>query len=315
MRLVHASLVAAMLSVTACASAPPADTDPPIEGLAAAQAGVGTAAGPAQPEARRGGLFGLFAGPPAPEDQPPTPSGDDPETGTATETSTTETTEIAETGTTTPPPMLSTDTPPAKPGFLARMFGGGKSRGDKPETAGGGGLISAAHAATAPAETLLADPARPAPFGQVATACGLSERDLGRPVASAPPEGRAKYQLHDPLPETTGPRAQYITGFRDHCARQITGAMVMFGAPGLHEAERYDPQNTKPYSVTDTRYEALKARLCGVKRGVPCPADRTEKLRKSVSFIIVYPSFADTTEWFELLVADGRLEAAGMEAR
>ncbi|NCO20840.1 MAG: hypothetical protein GW905_02245 [Rhodobacterales bacterium] len=264
----------------AVAEAEPADTDN-------ADAGIPTpdiAAGPVQP--RRGGLLGLFARN-APEPDSAAPQDQDEQNPE-------------------PAPVPDTEEPTEPP--RRGLFGlFGAVRAADPESA-----ISGAASATPATSVPLRDVTAVLPFGQVATVCGVAARDLGDPVAQSPRDGRAQWQLYDSAPSSTGPRTQYVTGFRDRCARQITGAMVLFGSADVHETTRYARTNTQPYTSTDDAYETVKSRLCGVRQGVPCPSDRTGRLEKAVSFVTVYPAFGSTGEWYELLLVDGRLEAAAM---
>lgn len=210
-----------------------------------------------------------------------------------------------------PPETGTGDGTDAAEGSLATA-----NRPDTPATAPGPGrgLLGLFRGARAPADAVT--PGTEIAFGEVAAVCGLSSADLGAAVDQTPKEdGPVRWQLHDPLPQSTGPRSQYITGFRDRCARQVTGAMVMFGTAGVHEATRYDSANTRPYSDTDTAYEQVKTRLCGVRPGVPCPSDRLERLNDAVSFVTVYPAFGTTSDWFELLLVNGELEASAMSGR
>lgn len=273
--------IAALLLLTACGapsggvSIPAAD--PPVQGLAADQAGLDAEGNP---------ILTSDA-----------PQG--------------EVTEEADAGAISLAPV-----PAAKPPRrgLAALFGGGRSRGDAPAKSGGFSLFGAANAAQGPGSGNSLPEGTVAPFGAVATACGLSARDLGTAVDTSPKDGRAQWTLHDPIPNSTGPRTHYITGFKDRCARQITGALVLFGDPVVHEAPHYSGSTHSPESAADVAYETVKSRICGVRPGTPCPADRIEKLRKSVSFVSVYPSFGSSGEWFEMLLVNGQLAASGMSA-
>ncbi|WP_099826787.1 hypothetical protein [Oceaniglobus indicus] len=156
------------------------------------------------------------------------------------------------------------------------------------------------------------DPGTVLPFGQVASVCGVSPRNLGVEVDEAPREGRARFNLIDTAPDSTAARTQFITGFSDRCARQFTGALVLFGSSEVHETTRYAQDNSNPYSATDDAYEAVKAKVCGVRRNVPCPADRRDRLNREVVFVTIYPRFGADGQWFELMLSDGALVAQGM---
>lgn len=142
------------------------------------------------------------------------------------------------------------------------------------------------------------------PFGEVVTVCGLSRKDMGTEVARS-----ATYRLYDTNPTSTAPRPQFIAGFKDNCARQFTASLAMFGASDVHEATRYNPLNTNPYSETDKAYETVKVRLCGVARGKPCPPSKARRLARNSAFVSVYRGFGDNGEWLEMFLHDGKLNA------
>ena len=150
------------------------------------------------------------------------------------------------------------------------------------------------------------------PFGEVASACGIMAASSAAEVDHFPKSGRPLWRLYDTDPGSTGPRTQYITGFRDGCARQITGALVLFGTPAVHEVTRYDPTNKAPYSATDLAYEPVKARICGVPRRVPCPSDRLDRLERRLTFVTIYPEFGSTGMRYELLLDQGALMAGAV---
>lgn len=145
----------------------------------------------------------------------------------------------------------------------------------------------------------------PLPFGEVLQVCGVKQRDMGTAVARS--QGSGTYRLFDTSPTSTQPRTQYLTGFKDGCARQFTGSLALFGAPVVHEATRYDRANTTPYSATDAAYEKIKNRICGVSRGQPCPDARSDILERQAAFVTVYPSFGGTNEWLEIFLHKGQL--------
>jgi len=266
-----AAVLALALALSACIGQPAAEAPP--EDIATVAEAEGLTADPA-PAAPRRGLLALLRGGPA---DPAAPVADAPEeVGVPAEA---QTEGEAEAG-----------APPARSGGgLLALFGGGR-----------GGASGAA----------TVTPGAPLPFGEVGIACGLSARQMGREVDRFPREGRAVWRLYDSDPASTGPRPQYITGFADNCARQVSAALVTFGAPGVHEAHRYSAaMKGEPWSQADTRYEAIKGRICGVGRGVPCPAGRADRLERSVAFVSVYHRFGDSGRWLELLLHDGRLEA------
>ncbi|SER80781.1 hypothetical protein SAMN04490244_10356 [Tranquillimonas rosea] len=153
------------------------------------------------------------------------------------------------------------------------------------------------------------------PFGQVARACGVRGRNLGTEVSRAPEDGRAQYRLYDTAPGQTGPRTQYITGFDDNCPRRITAALVTFGSADVHETTRYETANTSPYSPTDDAYEDIKARVCGVRAGAACPADRSDRIAREAVFVSAYPRFGASNRRLELLLHGGDLVAEAASPR
>ncbi|WP_353474171.1 hypothetical protein PVT71_19765 [Salipiger sp. H15] len=145
------------------------------------------------------------------------------------------------------------------------------------------------------------------PFGEIARVCGVSERRLGVPVAQYP-ETRRGYVLYDSQPGTMAPRALYITGFGDGCARQVTGALALFGEPALHEQLRYGlAGRTLPTGPVDGAYEVVKAEVCGVPAGRPCGRAMT-RLARDTAFVSVYPAFGSSS-YVNLLLHDGRVVA------
>ncbi|MCP3968945.1 MAG: hypothetical protein GY717_01220 [Rhodobacteraceae bacterium] len=143
------------------------------------------------------------------------------------------------------------------------------------------------------------------PFGQVLRACGVKRSDMGKVVARTNSAGG--FKLHDPNPSSAEPRSQFLTGFRDGCARQFTASLALFGSPSVHEATRYNPLNTNPYTATDTAYEKIKNRICGVRKGEFCPDKRATRLEKAAAFVSIYRGFGDTGEWMEIFLHKGQL--------
>ncbi|MFA5580381.1 MAG: hypothetical protein WDA25_00345 [Paracoccaceae bacterium] len=145
-------------------------------------------------------------------------------------------------------------------------------------------------------------------FGEVARVCGLSDADLGHEVDRFPREGRPVWRMYDVAPDATAPRAKYITGFADGCARQVSASVALFGSPLVHESHRYsDAMADIPYSHAATAYEAIKSGICGVGRSTPCPPARMGAVERAVAFVSVYHRFGDTDRWLELLLHDGRI--------
>ncbi len=187
-------------------------------------------------------------------------------------------------------PAAAANAPPERRGWLF-----GRSRresADQPATAAVGG---------------------PPPFGAVFEACGVSKRQMGVEVARSP--GVGQYRLYDSEPSSLAPRAQFITGFKDGCARQFTASLALFGSAAVHEATRYNPLNTSPYSGTDIAYEKVKSRVCRVRRGEFCPQDKIDRLEREAAFVSVYRSFGTTGEWMELFLHKGQLVAHQTQGR
>lgn len=145
------------------------------------------------------------------------------------------------------------------------------------------------------------------PFGQIARVCGLRRSELGTEV-----DGGGGFKIYDTIPNSTAPRPFYITGFNDDCARTFTGAVVVTGDIETHEFVRYQGSNERiGYTSTDNAYEALKASVCRVGRGLPCGA-RADRLNSNTHFVTVYDFFGGTfsavpTEWAQILIHDGRV--------
>ena len=146
------------------------------------------------------------------------------------------------------------------------------------------------------------------PLGQLARACGVSGRALGRQVA-AYPENRPRYRLYDSAPGTAAAHSFYVTGFDDGCARRFTAALAVFGPPAMHEQLRYGlPATVQPYSTTDRAYETVKSRVCGVARKKPC-GGRIGRLEKDTVFLSIYERYGTASRWANLLLHDGAVMA------
>ncbi|MCA0998134.1 hypothetical protein [Alloyangia pacifica] len=145
------------------------------------------------------------------------------------------------------------------------------------------------------------------PYGEIARVCGVPDRQLGVPVAQYP-ENRRGYVLYDSRPGTTAARALYITGFDDGCARQVTGALALFGAPQLHEELRYGlAGQTLPSGPVEGAYETVKAEVCRVSSGKPCGRAMT-RLARDTAFLSVYPTFGSAS-YVNMLLHDGQVVA------
>ena len=194
----------------------------------------------------------------------------------------------------TPPTEVATaavdDQPATERGGLFGLFRGGA--GQRPRTG---------------PDAMDVEPGTVMPFGQIARVCGMGRSAMGTRVTQA-----AGFNLFDTIPNSTAPRPFYVTGFDDNCARTFTGAVVVAGDIETHEFVRYRPSNERiKYTETDNAYEALKASVCRVPRGVPC-GERTERLNRDTQFITVYNFFGGTfsavpTKWAQILVHDGEV--------
>jgi hypothetical protein len=145
------------------------------------------------------------------------------------------------------------------------------------------------------------------PFGQVVKACGLGKREMGTEVVRS--QGSGAFRLYDTAPSSTAPRAQFLTGFKDGCARQFTASLALFGSAEVHEATRYADSNKKPYSSTDEAYERIKTRVCGVRKGAFCPENKIDKLSRDTAFVSIYRTFGGNDAWLELFLNKGELVA------
>ncbi|WP_147125870.1 hypothetical protein [Shimia ponticola] len=151
------------------------------------------------------------------------------------------------------------------------------------------------------------------PYGALATICGVKPALMGEQVASYP-ERSPRYRIYDSAPGTLSLRTHYITGFKDGCARQFTAALALFGAPGGHEATRYQRSHKHiEMTRTDREYEALRARLCQAPVGSTCAERRFNRFEKSTVFVSVYERFGTNPRWADLLIHDGRVVAKDLK--
>lgn len=147
------------------------------------------------------------------------------------------------------------------------------------------------------------------PFGIVGISCELRPKDMGKRVDQFPSSGPAAWQIFDTDPTSTAPRTQFITGFKDGCARQVTAALILFGSSSLHEVHRYaKTRSDVSWSKADNNYETIKSKVCRVGRKTPCPSNKVDKLEKHMAFVSVYKQFGDAKGWLELLLHDGKME-------
>lgn len=180
---------------------------------------------------------------------------------------------------------------PARAGFFGRLFGSSQRSQSAPT-----------------GETNSTPSARPGgkvPLGQVAKVCDLPSKDRGTRIGSV-----AGFTLYDTFPNSTAARPFYLTGFGDGCARQVTGALVMFGDPAIHETHLYSARNPR-YAEVDTAYEQIKSRVCRVGRGTPCGA-KIDRMRRTVAFVTIYPQFETSGTWAELLLQSRKVQAISL---
>jgi hypothetical protein len=151
-------------------------------------------------------------------------------------------------------------------------------------------------------------------FGNIGRVCDQKRGDMGRRVAQYPDRG-VKYRIFDRAPDSMNSRTFFITGFDDGCARQITGAMVMFGDVEMHESLRYGTAaSIQPRNDIDKAYNRVKARVCKVGKNKPC-GDRINTLQRDTVFLSVYETFGQGGRWNNILLHDGQVEAAAMGAK
>ncbi|WP_342076801.1 hypothetical protein [Yoonia sp. SS1-5] len=148
------------------------------------------------------------------------------------------------------------------------------------------------------------------PYGRIARNCTVSRRDMGKSVTDA-----SGYTIYDTAPNSTGLRTHFITGFRDGCARQFSGALVITGDVGTHEMVRYADVGLKqPYTITDEAYEVIKGSFCRVARLQPC-GRRIDRLAKTTAFVTVYESFGNNANWSDVLLHRGEVVAKDVNGR
>lgn len=146
------------------------------------------------------------------------------------------------------------------------------------------------------------------PYGEVARVCGVSDAGLGKTTQTWPERGRG-YAVHDSAPGAKGARTMYLTGFKDGCARQITAALVVFGAPETWEQIHYGPAgDSLPILSTDRAFEEIKALVCRVGQGKSC-GSKMGKLEEDTVFVSFYERFEDNTRWTNILLHDGEVVA------
>jgi hypothetical protein len=149
----------------------------------------------------------------------------------------------------------------------------------------------------------VAAPAAPAvaagqglPFGEIGTFC--DDPEPGTAIAT-----EAGYTLRDSAPGSTAPRTHWVTGFSDGCARQFTAALALFGDAATHETT---VSAAGGGDATDRAYEAVKAEVCGVAAGQPCPD--IARLAADTVFVSMFPAFGG--ESAEILLHGGEVLAS-----
>jgi hypothetical protein len=147
-------------------------------------------------------------------------------------------------------------------------------------------------------------------FGEVGVICNMRKSSLGSKVDSFPREGRPVWELYDTDPSSITQRTQFITGFKDGCARQVSAALVIFGAANLHETHRYSATRLRAvWTQADEVYEKVKVKVCGVSREIPCPEKKLDRLEDQLAFVTAYASFGSSSKRLELLLNAGVLES------
>lgn len=162
-------------------------------------------------------------------------------------------------------------------------------------------------AASGPAERRVTAPVAALPFGEVAVLCDVDPAALGHEVGRS--SGRERYALHDSDPGSIAPRAHYLTGFKDGCARQFTASLALFGSAQMHETTRYNPLNTTAYTEADDAYEAVKRKICRAARGEYCTGRGARRMDRQAAFLSVYRDFGGGGQWMEMFLFKGALEA------
>ncbi|MEM8591974.1 MAG: hypothetical protein AAGF13_05555 [Pseudomonadota bacterium] len=151
-------------------------------------------------------------------------------------------------------------------------------------------------------------------YGEVVADCNVPRGELGQEVARFPENGRG-YRLFDSNPSTINLRAHYILGFRDGCPRKFLAALAIFGGPGAYETTRYeDGRNSTIVTETDTRYKAIRARVCGAPVGQACSDRRFGQLERRAVFVSVYERFGTNPTWADMLIYDGEVVAKDFKA-
>lgn len=206
--------------------------------------------------------------------------------------------------------------PAKRRGLLGGLFSGRAGATSAADVSGTGtGKMVAVEPEAQPSEPSLS-PGAPLAFGTVGRVCHVSRSQRGKQVDRFPKKPRAGgYALYDSAPGSTGMRSFYITGFKDGCARMVTAANVVFGAPSTYERLRYGlPSETLRKSATEAAYTRLKSRVCNVRRNQPCGPAIT-KLERDTVFVTLYDTFEGSRTWSNVLLHGGDVYARDMPRR
>ena len=150
------------------------------------------------------------------------------------------------------------------------------------------------------------------PYGQVGVACNVRGRKLGKEVDQFNQRGK-DFKLYDTSPNSIKSRTFFLTGFKDGCARQFTGAMASLGSPVLHERMRLDSYNKSlAYTETDRAYDKIRKRLCKTSGKTLCPQERVDALEAETAYVTVYEQFGANLHWAEILLHKGKLVATSI---
>ena len=144
-------------------------------------------------------------------------------------------------------------------------------------------------------------PQAPLPFAAVAESCNAKGGELGALI-----EKNGKWKLYDTRPGAVGERNFFVTGFKDGCARKVTGAVALFGDLGLYELVQYGGGGGRLRTETDRAYAGI--RNCG---NTPCSERELKRLARSTAFVSVYPS-PGAVQSFELLMNKRALVATAV---
>ncbi|MEL7089100.1 MAG: hypothetical protein AAGL98_11780, partial [Planctomycetota bacterium] len=127
-------------------------------------------------------------------------------------------------------------------------------------------------------------------FGEVGTVCGLRGRALGQEVARVPETGKPLFRIFDTAPSSSGQRTFHVTGFRDGCARRVTGAHAMFGGLHLYEVLHYGGGGGAGLekATTDKTYARLRRSVCRGAGSKPCSEADLRRLEGRAAFVNVF---------------------------